>query len=271
MAQRVVNGRDGRARWTRSAPHGVSSEGSGSGGGNGGTVHGRSDDSASVATVATMPMRSWRSRCGGGGQWRRRQCQSKQIGSGFNLTAKSGSADQQRRRRRRERDCDPRQRHQLQTSGSGSRACCPVDRRWRRDFQAQRAGWASASLPGGEEAEESEEGRAFLRILSTFRWPHRRSGGSAGTVDVTTAGKITTSGADADGVWRSRIGGGGGLGGSVGQATSDGSEPLDDEGESDCSSVDGDGESGYCSESVSARTIDDGGTGGTAQPATRSR
>ncbi|WP_245317984.1 hypothetical protein, partial [Ensifer sp. 1H6] len=105
---------------------------------------------------------------------------------------------------------------------------------------------ASADLPGGEEAEESEGGSgAFSASVGVSVGRTGGSGGTAGTATVTTRGKINTSGADADGVLAQSIGGGGGLGGSVGQATSDDSEPLDDEGGSECASEDGDGH-GYC-------------------------
>ncbi len=95
------------------------------------------------------------------------------------------------------------------------------------------------------------------------------SGGSthsAGDVSVSLDGStaVSTKGASSHGVMAQSIGGGGGLGGSVGQASSGDAEPLDDQGASDCLSDDGDGKSGYCFDVNVGATIDDGGTGGTA-------
>ncbi|RVM75156.1 autotransporter domain-containing protein, partial [Sinorhizobium meliloti] len=117
------------------------------------------------------------------------------------------------------------------------------------------------------EAEGSEEGSgAFSASVGVSVGRTGGSGGSSGTVNVTTAGTISTFGADADGVLAQSIGGGGGLGGSVGQASSGDSEPLDDEGDSECASEGGNGDDGhgYCFGVSVGATIDDGGTGGTA-------
>ncbi|RVM95217.1 hypothetical protein CN120_32125, partial [Sinorhizobium meliloti] len=93
-------------------------------------------------------------------------------------------------------------------------------------------------------------------------------GGNAGGVGayVTTGSKITTTGDFSAAVTLHSIGGGGGLGGSVGQASSGDSEPLDDEGDSECASEGGNGDDGhgYCFGVSVGATIDDGGTGGTA-------
>ncbi|MGO4841259.1 hypothetical protein AB4144_54285, partial [Rhizobiaceae sp. 2RAB30] len=112
--------------------------------------------------------------------------------------------------------------------------------------------------------EGSEGSGAFSASVGVSVGRTGGSGGSAGTVDVTTAGTINTFGADADGVLAQSIGGGGGLGGSVGQASSDDSEPLDDDGDSECAGEGDDDGHGYCFNVSVGATIDDGGAGVTA-------
>ncbi|MBB3980148.1 hypothetical protein GGQ64_005400 [Rhizobium azooxidifex] len=254
---------------TVSADIGVSVGGAGGSGGNGGTVTVALEDSASVRTADDYANAIVvQSIGGGGGNGGVGSVNSKQIGSGFNLAANvgvggSGSGGASGGTTTVDLDSGT----SLQTSGSGARGVIVQSiGGGGGTSQGVSVGLsASASLPGGEEAEEAEEGSgAFSASVGVSVGRTGGSGGSAGTVNVTTAGNIATVGADADGVLAQSIGGGGGLGGSVGQASSDDSEPLDDDGESDCSSDDGDGESGYCFNVSVGATIDDGGTGGTA-------
>ncbi|RVH40542.1 autotransporter outer membrane beta-barrel domain-containing protein [Sinorhizobium meliloti] len=260
---------------TISADIGVSVGGSGSAGGNGGAVTAALKDSASVTTADDYANAIVvQSIGGGGGNGGVGSVNSKEIGSGFNLTANvgvggSGSGGASGGNAIVGLDSGTH----LQTSGSGARGVI-VQSIGGGGGTSQGASVglsASASLPGGgeeaAEAEESEEGSgAFSASVGVSVGRTGGSGGSSGTVNVTTAGTISTFGADADGVLAQSIGGGGGLGGSVGQASSGDSEPLDDEGDSECASEGGNGDDGhgYCFGVSVGATIDDGGTGGTA-------
>ncbi|MCV3735047.1 autotransporter outer membrane beta-barrel domain-containing protein [Rhizobium sp. TRM96647] len=252
---------------TVSADIGVSIGGSGSGGGNGSTVNVDLRNGASVTTADDYANAIVaQSIGGGGGNGGVGSVNSNQIGSGFNLTANvglggSGSGGASGGNA----TVDLESGTLLQTSGSGSRGVVAqsIGGGGGTSQGASVGLSASADLPGGE-AEESEGSSAFTASVGVSLGRTGGSGGTAGTATVTSRGRIITSGADADGVLAQSIGGGGGLGGSVGQASSDDSEPLDDEGESDCSSEDGDGESGYCFDVSVGATIDDGGTGGAA-------
>ncbi|ARU90814.1 autotransporter [Pseudomonas sp. M30-35] len=251
---------------TVSADIGVSVGGAGAGGGNGGAVTVALSDSASVATADDYANAIVaQSIGGGGGNGGVGSVNSKQIGGGFNLTANigvggagSGGANGGTA------NVDLDDGTSVQTTGSGSRGVL-VQSIGGGGGTSQGASVglsASDSIAGGG-GEDGGSG-AFSASVGVGLGRTGGSGGSAGTVNVTTAGKINTFGADADGVLAQSIGGGGGLGGSVGQATSDDSESHDDSGESDCSSDDGDGESGYCFSVSVGASIDDGGAGGTA-------
>nr|WP_245428544.1 autotransporter outer membrane beta-barrel domain-containing protein [Mesorhizobium ephedrae] len=257
---------------TISADIGVSVGGSGGSGGYGDTVTVALKDSALVATAGDYANAIVaQSIGGGGGNGGVGSVNSKQIGSGFNLTAKvgvggvgnSGSDGGTV-------NVDLDSGTYLQTTGSGSRGVIAqsIGGSGGTSQGASVGLSASASLPG-EEADEDEEGEgssAFSASVDVSVGRTGGTGGSAGAVNVTTAGQIYTVGADADGVLAQSIGGGGGLGGSVGRASSDDSEPLDDDGDSECDSDDSDGDDGhgYCFNVSVGATIDDGGTGGTA-------
>ncbi len=251
---------------TVSADIGVSVGGSGGGGGNGGAAKVALKDSASVTTADDYANAIVaQSIGGGGGNGGVGSVNSKQIGGGFNLTANvgvggSGSGGASGGVTTVDLDAGTA----LKTSGTGARGVLAQSiGGGGGTSQGVSVGLsASASLPGGEEPEGSSGDFSASVGVSVGRTGG--SGGSAGTVNVTTSGNIATFGADADGVLAQSIGGGGGLGGSVGQASSGDAEPLDDQGASDCLSDDGDGKSGYCFDVNVGATIDDGGTGGTA-------
>jgi hypothetical protein len=253
---------------TISADIGVSVGGSGGSGGNGDTATVALKDSASVATAGDYANAIVaQSIGGGGGNGGVGSVNSKQIGSGFNLSANvgvggSGSGGASGGTVNVDLDSGTT----LQTAGSGSRGVIAQSiGGGGGTSQGVSVGLsASASLPGEEADEDSEGSGAFSASVGVSVGRTGGSGGSAGTVNVTTAGQINTIGADADGVLAQSIGGGGGLGGSVGQASSDDSEPLDDEGDSECASEDGGDGHGYCFNVSVGATIDDGGTGGTA-------
>ncbi|MGF6257356.1 uncharacterized protein YhjY with autotransporter beta-barrel domain [Ensifer sp. LBL] len=251
---------------TASADIGVSVGGAGGGGGNGGSATVTLEDSASVTTANDYANAIVvQSIGGGGGNGGVGSVNSKQIGSGFNLTANvgvggSGSGGASGGAATVDLDAGTA----LKTSGTGARGLLVQSiGGGGGTSQGVSVGLsASASLPEGEETKGSSGDFSASVGVSVGRTGG--SGGSAGTVNVTTSGNIATSGADADGVLAQSIGGGGGLGGSVGQASSGDTEPLDDQGGSDCLSDDGDGKSGYCFDVNVGAAIDDGGTGGTA-------
>ncbi|WP_172332267.1 autotransporter outer membrane beta-barrel domain-containing protein [Mangrovicoccus sp. HB161399] len=253
---------------TVSADIGVSVGGSGSGGGNGGAVTVSLADTASIVTADDYANALVAQTIGGGGgNGGVGSVNSKQIGGGFKLAANvgvggsgSGGAAGGTASVTLGRST------LLQTGGSGARGVLVQSiGGGGGTSQGVSVGLsASDSLAGGGEDEESGGSSAFAASVGVAVGRSGGSGGSAGAVDVTTGGNIVTAGADADGVLAQSIGGGGGLGGSVGQASSGDSEPLDDSGDSDCSEDDSDDDSGYCFNVSIGASIDDGGSGGTA-------
>jgi uncharacterized protein YhjY with autotransporter beta-barrel domain len=224
---------------TVSADIGVSVGGSGSGGGAGGTVTVDLNDTAWVATADDYANAVVvQSIGGGGGNGGVGSVNSKQYGSGFNLTATvgvggsggGGGAGG-------EANVQFENGTKVQTDGSGARGLLVQSiGGGGGTSQGVSVGLSgSASLPGsGEEeaAAEDTDDDDLGEISAGVTVSVGRTGGGGGdggTINVTTAGSIVTSGGDADGVLAQSIGGGGGLGGSIASATSDDSDEPDDE------------------------------------------
>lgn len=224
---------------TISADIGVSVGGSGSGGGGGGTVTVDLKDTAWVATADDYANAVVvQSIGGGGGNGGVGSVNSKQYGSGFNLTATvgvggsggGGGAGG-------EANVQFENGTKVQTNGSGARGLLVQSiGGGGGTSQGVSVGLSgSASLPGGGEEEaaaEASDDEDLGEISAGVTVSVGRTGGGGGdggTINVKTAGSISTSGGDADGVLAQSIGGGGGLGGSVASATPDDSEELDDE------------------------------------------